>query len=294
VINAYPFGFFLGPFFGVGPLHITGFGIMMMLAFLVGGWLIDRECRRLGFASEYAGDMIVGAVIGGIIGAKLWFAALPGHGLTTLTDRGGLVFYGGLVGGTLGVILNGWRRRVPIRWTAQLVGPPLAAAYAVGRVGCYVVGDDYGIPTTLPWGIRFPQGMPPTTAENLRAFSVSIPANVAPNTVLAVHPTQLYEVGLMLIAFAFLWRWRTSPRGTGWLLGAYLVLAGVERFGIEFLRAKDDRFFGALSVAQIASVVMVIVGTAIVVRLSRLPPVAPGEWLMTGSSQARTEAASRS
>ena len=287
MITAYPFGFY------VGPLHITGFGIMMMLAFLAGGWLVDRECRRQGFASDYAGDIIVGAVIGGIIGAKLWFAALPGHGLATLTDRGGLVFYGGLVGGTIGVILNGWRRRVPIRWTAQLVAPALAAAYAIGRVGCYVVGDDYGIPTTLPWGVRFPQGMPPTTAQNLRAFDVTIPANVAPNTIFAVHPTQLYEVAAMLVAFAFIWRWRTLRLGTGWLFGAYLVMAGVERFGIEFLRAKDDRLAGGASVAQIASVVMVIVGSIIIVQLSRRPRATPGEWLMAGGSASGARAPGR-
>ena len=281
MITAYPFGFY------VGPLHVTGFGIMMMLAFLVGGWLVDRECRRQGFASDYAGDMIFAAVIGGIVGAKLWFAALPGHGLSTLFDRGGLVFYGGLAGGAVAVALNGWRRRVPMRWTAQLVAPSLAAAYAVGRVGCFVVGDDYGVPTTLPWGIRFPQGMPPTTAENLRAFRVHIPADIAPNTILAVHPTQLYEVGLMLVAFALLWRWRTSRRGTGWLFGAYLVLTGIERFGIEFLRAKDDRFAGMFSVAQVTSVLMLIVGTLVIARLSPLPRANPGEWLAAGAGAAR-------
>jgi phosphatidylglycerol---prolipoprotein diacylglyceryl transferase len=278
VTTAYPFVLHLGP------LPITGFGIMMMLAFVVGGWLADRECRRLGFASDYAGDMIVGAIVGGIIGAKLWFVAL--HGMITLFDRGGLVFYGGLAGGAIGVIINGWRRRVPIRWTAQLIAPSLAAAYAVGRVGCYVVGDDYGIPTTLPWGVRFPLGMPPTTAANLRAFNVALPADFAPGTLFAVHPTQLYEVAIMIVVFAFLWRWRTSKRGTGWLLGAYALMAGVERFAIEFLRAKDDRAIpGALSKAQIASIVMVIIGTTLIVKLSSLSAEAPGEWLLRGSGR---------
>ncbi|MGH7593327.1 MAG: prolipoprotein diacylglyceryl transferase [Gemmatimonadales bacterium] len=281
MITAYPFGFSLGPIFGIGPLHVTGFGIMMMLAFLVGGWLIDRECRRNEFASDYVGDIFMGAVIGGIVGAKVWFAAL--HGVATLLDRAGLVFYGGLVGGTIGVVLNGWRRRVPMRWTAQLVAPALAAAYAVGRVGCYVVGDDYGIPTTLPWGVRFPQGMPPTTAESLREFHVAVPATAAPNTIFAVHPTQLYEIAAMLVVFALIWRWRTLPRGTGWLFGAYMVLAGVERFAVEILRAKDDRLLGAFSVAQVASVVMVIVGVAVIVELSSRPRTAPGEWLVSGS-----------
>lgn len=281
MITAYPFGFYVGPVFGIGPLHVTGFGIMMMLAFLVGGWLIDRECRRNGFASDYVGDIIFGAVVGGIIGAKVWFAAL--HGIATLLDRGGLVFYGGLVGGTIGVVANGWRRRVPMQWTAQLVAPALAAAYAVGRVGCYVVGDDYGVPTTLPWGVRFPQGMPPTTAQSLREFHVAVPASAAPGTIFAVHPTQLYEIAAMLVVFAVIWRWRTLPRGTGWLFGTYMVLAGLERFAVEILRAKDDRLLGAFSVAQVASVVMVIVGVVVMKELTPRPRMAPGEWLVAGS-----------
>jgi phosphatidylglycerol:prolipoprotein diacylglycerol transferase len=275
VINAYPFGFMLGP------LHVTGFGIMMMLAFLVGAWLIDRECRRNGFASDFAGDIIVGAVVGGILGAKIWFAAL--HGPATLMDRGGLVFYGGLVGGTIGVVVMSWLRRVPLRWTAHLVAPALAAAYAVGRVGCFVVGDDYGIPTSLPWAVRFPEGMPPTTAQNLRDFHVAIPASIAPDTILAVHPTQLYEIAAMLVVFALIWRWRTLPRGTGWLFGVYLLLGGIERFAVEFLRAKDDRLLGRFSVAQLASMVMVIVGIGVIAILSERPRAAPGEWLIAGA-----------
>lgn len=274
----------------VGPLPITGFGIMMALAFGVGGWIIDREARRNGFAPDYAGDIIVGAVIGGIIGAKLWFVALPGHGLSALWDRGGLVWYGGFAGGAAGVVLNGWRRRVPIRWTAQLVAPALAAAYAVGRIGCFVVGDDYGIPTTLPWAVAFPQGMPPTTAANLRDFHVAIPASIAPTTVLAVHPTQLYEVLMMTCVFAILWRWRTLARGTGWLFGAYLVLAGIERFAIEFLRAKDDRQPDGFTIAQYASVAAVIAGIIVVRTLSRLPRTAPGDWLLRGAPEPATRA----
>jgi len=269
--------------FSIGPLRITGFGVMMMLAFLAGGWLIDRECREEGFSSDYAGDIIFGAIVGGIIGAKLWFVVLH-HSISALWDRGGLVWYGGFLGGAIGVVVNGWRRRVPMQWTAQLVAPALAAAYAVGRIGCFSVGDDYGIPTTLPWAVRFPQGMPATTAANLRAFNVSIPATVAPDTVFAVHPTQLYEIGMMLIVFALLWRWRTLARGTGWLFGAYLVLAGAERFLIEFLRAKDDRILPLdLTVAQAAAVAAVIAGVLVIRRLSPAPAVDPGEWLRHGA-----------
>lgn len=275
MITAYPLEF--------GP--VTGFGLTMMLLFVVGAWLIDHECRRLGFAREYAGDLILGAVVGGIVGAKLWYVAL--HGPEALLSRAGLVYYGGFVGGTLGVMLVGWRRRVPVRWTAHLVAPALAAGYAIGRVGCFVVGDDYGVPTDLPWGVRFPQGAPPSTAAVLeREFGVAIPEGMDPGTVLAVHPTQLYEVVLMLGVFALLWRWRTATRGTGWLFGVYLVLAGAERFLVEFLRAKDDRLLGGLTVAQGFSLVLVATGLLLAARWGAAAAVSPGPWLPAGAAKA--------
>ncbi len=277
MINAYPLEFHLGNF------TITGFGLVMMLTFLMGGWILDRELRRLKFNTEYAGDMIFAAVIGGIIGAKLWFVILNGG---SLFDRSGLVWYGGFFGGTLAVILNGWRRRVPMRWTAQVVAPVLAGGYALGRVGCFLVGDDYGGPTSLPWGVRFPMGSPPSTAANLRLFHVQVPDAIAANTVMAVHPTQLYETLTMLVIFALLWRWRTASRGTGWLFGAYLVLAGIERFFIEILRAKDDRLLGTFTVAQVASITIVLVGTALVTRLSPMPAIDPGPWLGDNKTRA--------
>ncbi|MEO5825242.1 MAG: prolipoprotein diacylglyceryl transferase [Gemmatimonadales bacterium] len=262
--------------------EVTGYGIMMMVAFVVGAWLADRELKRLGFASDYAGDMLWAAVIGGVVGAKLWYVAL--HGTDALFTRGGLVWYGGFVGGTLAVILNGWRRGVPVRWTGQIIAPVLAAAYAIGRVGCYLVGDDYGKPSSSAFAVAFPEGLPRTTAGVMRAEfpGLDIPASLPPETVIAVHPTQLYEVAMMLFAFALLWRWRTSPRGTGWLLGAYLVMAGIERFIVEFFRAKDDRLLGSMTIAQAFSVFLVLLGSYLIVRWSRAGTVAPGPWLERG------------
>lgn len=267
--------------FHVGSFEITGYGVMMMLAFVVGGWIIDRESRRLGFASDYAGDMIMAAVVGGIVGAKLWYVAL--HGPGSLFERGGLVYYGGFVGGTLAVIANGWRRRVPVQWTGHLVAPALAAAYAIGRVGCFLVGDDYGRPTSLPWAVAFPEGLPKTTALSMQLeFNLAVPAGVAPDTLLAVHPTQLYEVLAMFAAFVLLWRWRTREKGTGWLLGVYLVLAGLERFLVEFLRAKDDRFLGPLTLAQAVSLALMAVGTFLILQWGPRGRLAAGSWLERG------------
>ncbi len=261
----------------IGPLTVTGFGIMMMVGFLVGGWLVDRELRRRGLNVDYAADMTVAAVVGGVIGAKLWYVGL--YGVDTLFNRGGLVWYGGFLGGALAVIVSGWRRKVPTALTTQLAAPALAAAHALGRVGCFMVGDDYGIPTDGFWGVKFPQGIPPTTVAGLSQFGVTVPEGLDPTTVLAVHPTQLYEVALLTIAFMVLWRLRTRDWGTGWLFGLYMIFAGAERFLVEFVRAKDDRFFGPLTLAQVASVALVVVGLIVVQSLRHRPAAAPGEYL---------------
>src|SRR3989475_8425714 len=96
----------------------------------------------------------------------------------------------------------------------ELTAAPLAVGYALGRVGCFLVNDDYGIPSTLPWAMKFPEGLPPTTVANLRQLHVAFPADADPLQLLAVHPTQIYETTLMLLAFAWLWR-SGRPHPTG-------------------------------------------------------------------------------
>jgi len=259
--------------FALGPLTITGYGLMMMVGFLVAGWTIQHQLRQRGLNEDYAGDIVVAAVIGGIVGAKLWYVVLTGDP-SALLSRGGLVWYGGFLGGCAGVIIGGWMKKVPIRLTMDLVAPALAVGYGLGRVGCFMVQDDYGIPTNLPWAVRFPQGLPPSTAQNMHdQFGVPIPAGVNPTDVLAVHPTQLYEVTAMLFVFWLLWRIRNHRHGTGWLFGLYLLFGGIERFLVEFLRAKDDRFFGIFTVAQLTSLGLIVVGIAILVHLWNKGPV---------------------
>ncbi len=272
-MTIYPFILHLGPF------EVTGYGIMMMVGFLMGGWIITLELRRRQLNEEYAADITVAAVIGGIVGAKLWYWVLNGG---SLFSRGGLVWYGGFLGGALAVVLNGVRLKVPFRWTTQLTAPALAAAYGLGRIGCFIVNDDYGHPTNLPWGVRFPQGLPPTTAQQMQeTFGIPVPPGTDPATVLAVHPTQLYEATLMLLAFTVLWKYRRADRPIGWLFGLYLVFAGVERFLMEIVRAKDDRFFGPFTIAQLVSVVLVLVGAAILTQKGSSDALEPGPYLRT-------------
>lgn len=282
-MNVYPLQWDLGP------IEITGYGIMLVVAFLMAGWLIARQLREAGLKEDYAADMVAAAVVGGIIGAKLWYVALTGDP-DALLSRGGLVWYGGFIGGALAVILNSWRVKVPLRWTMQLAAPALAAGYALGRVGCFLVNDDYGRPTDLPWGVKFPEGLPPSTAENLKnLFGIPIPEGVDPTTVLAVHPTQLYEVAAMLVVFAVLWSLRKRRRPVGWLFGLYLVFAGIERFLVEILRAKDDRFLGPFTLAQLTSVIIVIIGVSLLFAWRRGQSPAPGAYLSTGKKQSVTK-----
>lgn len=249
----------------LGPLSITGYGLMMMVAFLMSGWAIQLDLRRRGLDEEYAADIVIAAVVGGLVGAKIWYVALTGQ-LSALFSRGGLVWYGGFLGGTAGVLLNGWRKRVPTRFTVEVTASALALGYALGRVGCFLVNDDYGIPTALPWGVRFPRGMPPTTVSELTRAGAVFPHGTDPLQVVAVHPTQLYETALMLLAFWWLWRHREHRHATGWLFACYLVMAGIERFSIEFIRAKDDRLLGPFTLAQAASVGLVVVGLVLLRR----------------------------
>ncbi|HEU4524624.1 MAG TPA: prolipoprotein diacylglyceryl transferase [Gemmatimonadales bacterium] len=266
----------------LGPVEITGYGLMMMVAFLMGGWLIATELKRRGLAEDYAADAVAAAVIGGILGAKLWYVAIT-QDMDALFSRGGLVWYGGFIGGTAAVILNGWRLKVPLRWTMQLVAPALPAAYALGRIGCFLVNDDYGRPTDLPWAVKFPQGLPPSTAASMeQLFGIPVTPGTDPSTVLAVHPTQIYEAILMLAAFMWLWSLRKSGRPIGWIFGLYLVIAGVERFLIEILRAKDDRFLGPFTLAQLTSVILVAIGIWVMTKLRESPDPPPGTYLSTG------------
>jgi phosphatidylglycerol:prolipoprotein diacylglycerol transferase len=262
-MTVYPFIIHIGGF------SITGYGILLMGAFLVAGWVFAKELERSQLDSALAWDSVVFAVLGGLVGGKVYYALLV-HDAGALTSRGGLVWYGGFAGGVLAVAGYLWWKRQSIPLMADLVAPALAAGYAVGRVGCFMVGDDYGVPTRMPWGIAFPQGSPPSTARMLaQEFHVAIPPGTGPETVLAVHPTQLYEVAIALATFALLWRLRRHRFGAGWRFGVYLALAGMARLFVEIFRAKDDRILGPFTLAQAASVAVIAVGAVIVARTQK-------------------------
>ncbi len=244
----------------IGNFEITTFGLMMFLAFVVGGWVLARQFRRYGLDEELASSMVVAGALGGIIGAKVYYAILF-RDWRLLFDRAGLVWYGGLIGGFLAGAWLVWRRRVDFLTTADAAAPALSIGYALGRIGCFLVGDDYGRPTNAWFGVAFPKGAPPTTADALRDFGVAVDPAVPGWQVLKVHPTQLYETGAALAMFGVLMWLNRRPHRRGLAWGLFLIMLGIERFLVEIVRAKDDRFFGAFTVAQVISVLLVIAGS---------------------------------
>ena len=262
----------------LGPMEIGGFGLAMLMCFVIGQILLHRELLRRGHDPAPVGDLVFAAVIGGLLGAKIYYAILT-QDAGALFSRAGFVFWGGLIGGIIATSLV--VRFKKLRWStiSDASAMSLAAAYAVGRTGCWAVGDDYGRPWDSPLAVQFPEGAPPSTAANMsQLFGVSFPAGTDPSAVIAVHPTQVYEVVLGFVMFLIIWRFRDHKHAAGWLFGMYAVLAGIERFIIEFVRAKDDRFFGGLTLAQVIALGFVAAGVAWMYSRRQIGPNKPGVY----------------
>ncbi|MEO8576413.1 MAG: prolipoprotein diacylglyceryl transferase [Gemmatimonadales bacterium] len=247
--------------YSLGPLQFTGFGFAMLLCFVIGQIIVQSELKRKGEDPSPVGDMVFAAVIGGLLGAKIYYAILMGD-VSSLLSRAGFVFWGGLIGGILAVTIVIIRKKISVAHMSDSVAVALPAAYAVGRTGCWAVGDDYGRPFNGPWATVFPEGAPPSTVANMSSmFGVKFPPGTAPNEIVAVHPTQIYEVLMGTVMFFIVLRFRDHKHGDGWLFGLYCLLAGLERFIVEFFRAKDDRFFVAgITTAQVIAIGFALFG----------------------------------
>jgi len=264
----------------LGPLEVGGFGLAMLLCFVIGQILLTRELTRRGHDPAPVGDLVFAAVVGGLLGAKIYYAILV-QDMDALFSRAGFVFWGGLIGGIIATSLV--VRFKKLRWStiSDASALSLAAAYSVGRTGCWAVGDDYGRPWNSPLAVQFPEGAPPSTAANMsQLFGVSFPPGTDPSAVIAVHPTQIYEVILGFVMFLIVWRFRDHRHAAGWLFGLYAVLAGLERFIIEFVRAKDDRFFGGLTLAQMIALGFVAAGVAWMYSRRDIGPGKPGIYAL--------------
>jgi phosphatidylglycerol:prolipoprotein diacylglycerol transferase len=225
-------------------ITLQTFGLMLGLGFVVAGLLAGRYLKELGKPVDWAYEMVFASLVGGIVGARLWWVVenwsdAKDDVLGSLFSGSGLVFFGGVAGGAIGVLLWAWRRNWLTLQMCDVAAVPLAAAYAIGRIGCQLAGDgDYGIPWDGPWAMAYPDGTVPTTEE--------------------VHPTPVYETIVMGVVALLLWRWRHRWK-PGTLFALWLVLAGIERFLIEFIRRNDEVLAG-LTQPQLISVAMVASG----------------------------------
>ena len=239
----------------VGPITLQTFGICFAFAFLASGALVARRLKELGKPPDWAYEIIFSAMIGGLVGSRIDYLIqnydrVSDDLLGNLFSGSGLVWFGGVVGGALGVILWArWRGFLEARMF-DTMAPGLALGYAIGRVGCQLSGDgDYGRATDLPWGMAYPEGTVKTTEE--------------------VHPTPVFETVAMGLVALVLWNLRDRFR-PGVLFGIYLVLAGTERLLIELIR-RNDAVFAGLTPAQLISVAMIAGGAVLLTRLRGRP-----------------------
>ncbi|MGQ0642989.1 MAG: prolipoprotein diacylglyceryl transferase [Gemmatimonadaceae bacterium] len=259
----------------LGPLPITGFGLAVLLAFVISQIIAQSELTRRGHEREAlaVSDLILACVIGTLIGGKIYYITVITHDWRDFLTRAGFVFWGGFIGSVVACFLVVKMKKLSFVRYSDVAGICIAAGYAVGRTGCWAVGDDYGRPWNSRWAVAFPEGSPPSTARNMETqFGVPVPDGVAPDTALSVYPTQLYETALGFVMFLILWRLRDHKHAEGWLFGVYCVLGGLERFLIEFLRAKDDRFFGPLTAAQAIALAIAAAGVIIMWRRTTVGP----------------------
>jgi len=228
-------------------LPISSFGAAMAFAFLVGYWIAMPRMEEEGLDPDDAANMLLWIMAGGVVGAKLYYAtdfSLRGEAefWSSLFSRGGMVFYGGLIGGAAAGYAGCVYFRIPKIAFANACAISLAIGQAIGRIGCLLVGDDYGRPTDLPWGMAFPNGLPP----------VDIP----------VHPTQIYESAWLFLVTFYLWRRRKQSPS---LMGEYLILNGIGRTIVEHWRL-NARVALDLSEAQWIGVGLVVFGAVLLLR----------------------------
>jgi len=247
------------PYIHIWRLSVPTFGLMLWVAAVVAAFVMDRGFRRARVNADAVG-MVAVVVVAGIVGAKLWHVIdtpleFREQSWSVLWDSAGFAWFGGLIFGISALVFQGLWSRIGGLRTLDLAAPAAAIGYGIGRIGCFLSGDGcYGIPTRLPWGMSFPDGIEPTLVR--------------------VHPTPLYEFAAGLLIAAWLWFRGGKPRGAGAIVGEYLLLSGLARFLVEFLRRNPKVLWG-LSNAQIAAASSVLAGIVLVIWAATRPGMEP-------------------
>ena len=243
------------PEFHLLGISIKTFGVAFALGFVACGAVVARRLRELGKPADWAYEIIFAALIGGVVGARVYYLIQNynqvKHDLIGNVFSGsGLVWYGGAIGGAIAVVAWMRWRRVLSLWMLDLCAVGLALGYAIGRIGCQVSGDgDYGIRSDLPWAMGYPHGTVPT------------PPGVT------VQPTPIYETVAMALVAYTLWRLRDRVR-PGVVFALYLLLSGLERLLVEFIRRNHEVLVG-LTAPQLESVALCLIGLAWLASLVR-------------------------
>jgi phosphatidylglycerol:prolipoprotein diacylglycerol transferase len=256
--------------FQIGPITIYSFGAMMALAALTAAWLVHAELKRRGYNPELASTMVFAAAVGGLLGARILFIVEDWSNFVRspwdfIFTGAGFTWYGGFLGGVLGVSWVVRRNNIPWLIATDIAAPALAIAYGIGRLGCHVAGDgDWGTITDVPWGVAYTNAIigwvDPSTG-------IPYPPGVR------VHPTPIYEFLESLAIFGVLWTVRKKDFPAGTLFWLYLALAGVARLVVEFWRLNPPVALG-LTEAQWFSVVMIVLGSLQLLRVGRAKRVA--------------------
>jgi len=236
------------PYLHLGPLQLPTFGLMVATGLFVASYVLQADFRRRGIRAD--AFLIIGiAGLAGIVGARLYHVLESPSDFFSdpwplLISRFGFAWFGGFLGGFAALLILARREKIPVLTFLDACSPAACVGYAIGRIGCFLSGDgDYGIPTSLPWGMSFPNGVVPTAER--------------------VHPTPLYEFLAWLLIAYVLWRlgarFLREHQPAGRVFCAYLILTGVARFLVEIIRLNPRSFLG-MSNAQTASLACVLSG----------------------------------
>jgi phosphatidylglycerol---prolipoprotein diacylglyceryl transferase len=273
--------------FHIGPVTLYSFGLMMAIAFLTANYFLSLEMRRRGFDPRMPGQITIIALIGGVAGAKLFsvlenwqdFARDPAG---QLFSPAGLTFYGGFLVATAWIYFYVKRKGLRFSVFADMIAPVVLLAYGIGRIGCQLAGDgDYGIPSTLPWAMSYPQGTAKPTYTLIDYFkihpmeriklhydslaSITVGKDAMGSRIsrfdeiVTVHPAPVYETLFCVIAFYFIWRYRKKfDADPGKIFAITIIVMGIERLLIEFIRINP--LYAGLSMAQWISIGMIAAG----------------------------------
>jgi len=275
------------PFIDLYFIQIPTFGLMVASAFVICHYFLKKEFKAKKLEEKILEDIIFYAALSAIIGSKIYYLiekslSDSGSFFSNIKDNvmcahcdgfvehvqnfgTGLTFNGGLICALIFIGIYIIDQKLDFIFLADIITPYILLGHGIGRVGCFLVGDDYGVPSDLPWAVTFSEGSPVsdvTTFTQIYNYNLNdLKAYFIEGTnYISVHPTQLYEMSLYFISFLIIKKFYNQISKTkGLAFSLYLILGGLSRFSVEFLRL-NNRYFLDLSSAQYISLFMIIFG----------------------------------